>query len=48
MSEENKIKYEGKIFPDNGNDDIITCLSLTQEFLIYGTMVRFKHNVIRF
>ena len=31
--------HEGKIFPDEGSDDIITCICLTQDFLIYGTMV---------
>lgn len=37
-SQPNKI-HEGRIFPDEGNDDVITCMTLTQEFLIYGTEV---------
>ena len=30
---------EGKLFPDQGTKDVITCMALTQDFLIYGTEV---------
>ena len=31
--------HEGKMFPIDGRDETITCMSLTQDFLIYGTEV---------
>lgn len=30
---------EGKMFPPEGSQDVITCIALTHEFLIYGTEV---------
>ena len=34
---------EGRVFPgEEEQNEVITCLALTQEFLIYGTEVRFS------
>ena len=31
--------HESKIFPDEGSNEVITCVKLTQDFLVYGTEV---------
>ena len=31
--------HEGKLFPVEDRDETITCMSLTNDFLIYGTEV---------
>ncbi len=35
------IDREIRIFPDEGSEDVISCLCLTPEFLIYGTDVSY-------
>ena len=36
---EDSSDQESRMFPDDGKTDVITCSTLTQDFLIFGTEV---------
>ncbi len=35
---------EMRVFPEEGREETITCMSLTQDFLIYGTEVHIERD----
>lgn len=41
-------EHEGRTFPDEGQNDNISCLALTSNFLIYGTEVKLTTSLYRF